>query len=603
MLDSNQLVGRTLAGKYQLLKLLGQGGMGMVFEGRNLEFGKRVAIKLIDNSHAQSAELAARLRREARAASAIESDSIVQVFDVGDDETSGVFMVMEFLVGEDLSARIRREQRIDVGTAITIAYSIARALSRAHGAGVVHRDLKPANVFLSVREDGSLQVKLLDFGISKIVADDKKSQQGGLTRMGTAIGTPHYMSPEQAQGLPDIDGRTDVWALGGLMYEMLTGNSAYPELPTYEQTIVRILTSRPTPLLQVAPWVPPSIAAIVDAALEHDLARRLPDAGSFARMLTDAAGVGRAAVSGSFAALAAQSMSHVPQPPVGQEHGSQPRIALSPPIGIQAPNSQESAPAFDLKATLPLTGEMAAMYRMAPPVLAGGAPPAPPGTSLGLGQRQPVAPDAFMRTLPMDGSSLPSLPLPTATTGGAVTVGSDSAPLRSEQPVAGVPSSSGIAWKLGLAVLLLGGAAAAFFFVRGRGGGVDAAGAASASAALESTASAPKRSDVKNDLPVDDAPTTKPLASSSVTARAKPTATVATGVANPTSKPVPTFTAPIKGGTAPTTPKGKPSSTAAPTVSAAAPTVSTAPTTAPTPTAPPTGTGIPTGGISTAYPE
>jgi serine/threonine protein kinase len=601
MLDSNQLVGRTLAGKYQLLKLLGQGGMGMVFEGRNLEFGKRVAIKLIDNSHAQSAELAARLRREARAASAIESDSIVQVFDVGDDETTGVFMVMEFLVGEDLSSRIRREQRIDVGTAITIAYSIARALARAHGAGVVHRDLKPANVFLSVREDGSLQVKLLDFGISKIVADDKKSQLGGLTRMGTAIGTPHYMSPEQAQGLPDIDGRTDVWALGGLMYEMLTGTSAYPELPTYEQTIVRILTARPTPLLQAAPWVPPAIAAIVDAALEHDLARRLPDAGSFARMLTESAGVGRAAASGSFAAIV-HAASNAPQTPLLQQvtdAGSQPRIPLSPPIGILAPSAEQSTPAFDLKATLPLSSEMAAMYRQSPPVVATGLPAASPGTAIGLGQYQAPPADAFNRTLPMDGSSLPSLSLPRATTGGAVTVGSAHAPIASEMPAAGVPSSSGIAWKLGLAVLLLGGVGAAIFVVRRGGGSVDSAAAASASAPFETKPSASTGIDSKKDEPAEEGPTTKPSASASATVSATVSATagVAT-VAVTAPKPTATVALSVKGAIAPTTtaPKGKPSSTAAPTVSAA-------PTTAPTAPTAPTGTGIPAGGISTAYPE
>jgi hypothetical protein len=309
MIDPQALVGRTLAGKYQIVGVIGVGGMGVVVEGRNLELGKRVAIKLIDKSHAQSHELAERLRREARAAAAVESDAIVAVFDVGEDADLGIFMVMEFLFGEDLQTRLHRDRLIDPLLAAQIGWRVARALARAHAAGVVHRDLKPANVFLGTREDGSLMVKVLDFGISKLLHDQRMAaaqQNPGLTRVGMAIGTPNYMSPEQAQGLPTIDHRTDVWALGGVLYEMLAGVPAYPEQATYEQTILKIMTSRPVPLSVSAPWVPPSLCAIVDAALEHELDKRIPDAGTFARRLGEAAGLEQPMMSGGFAVVSPQ---------------------------------------------------------------------------------------------------------------------------------------------------------------------------------------------------------------------------------------------------------------------------------------------------------
>ncbi|MFI5299677.1 MAG: protein kinase [Polyangiales bacterium] len=292
MSDPTSLVGLTLADKYMVRRLLGVGGMGSVYEGLNVELGKRVAIKTIDRAHAQAEELATRLRREARAAAAIESEHIVQVFDVGDDPRVGVFMVMELLSGEDLAARLDREHRLDPAVAVTIAHQIARALAKAHIAGVVHRDLKPANLFLVERDDSSLFVKILDFGISKIVTEELLAgarESRGLTRLGSAIGTPQYMSPEQAQGLPTIDHRTDVWALGCVLFEMIAGRAPYEEQPTYELTIVRILTTAPPQLTDLAPHCPPAIAAVVANALQHDWARRIPDCATFARMLVEAA--------------------------------------------------------------------------------------------------------------------------------------------------------------------------------------------------------------------------------------------------------------------------------------------------------------------------
>jgi len=279
-------IGATLAGKYEIRRMIGRGGMGAVYEGLHIDIGKRVAIKLLETEHSKAEEIAERFRREGRAASRVESEHVVQVFDVGQDATHGLYMVMEFLDGEDLAKRLERERLIDLPHAVDIAWQSARGLAKAHAAGVIHRDLKPGNIFLAQRDDGLVSVKIVDFGISKLVAAEEV--KGGITRHGSAVGTPQYMSPEQAQGFV-IDHRTDVWALGCVLYEMLAGKQAYELLENYEQTIFAIVLRKPPPLSETAPWVPAPIAAIVEKALEHDVDARIADCGTFARMLAEAA--------------------------------------------------------------------------------------------------------------------------------------------------------------------------------------------------------------------------------------------------------------------------------------------------------------------------
>ncbi len=282
-------LGATLAGKYSIRRLIGRGGMGAVYEGEHIEIGKRVAIKILDKEHSRSDEVGARFRREGRAASRVESDHVVHVFDVGNDSELGLYMVMEFLLGEDLATRLERDKLLEVGQAVEFAYQAARGLAKAHNAGVIHRDLKPANIFLSERDDGSTVVKLVDFGISKLLneAVDKDGAKGPITRWGSAIGTPQYMSPEQAQGMA-IDHRTDVWSLGAVLYEMLSGRQAYDLLENYEQTIFAIVLRKPPPLHEVAPWVPQAVSAIVEKAMEKEPEGRIVDCGTFAKMLHDA---------------------------------------------------------------------------------------------------------------------------------------------------------------------------------------------------------------------------------------------------------------------------------------------------------------------------
>src|SRR3954468_21037671 len=203
----SSLVGLAVGGKYEIRRVLGVGGMGVVCEAVHLDLGKKVAIKLIDKTMKESELIVARFRREAFALGQIQSEHIVDVFDVGADARVGLYMVMEYLPGEDLQSRLERDKRLDLTTSVMIAHQMARGLAKAHEAGVIHRDLKPANVFLTTRDNGQLLVKLLDFGVSKLVGETSSR----ITGSGAPIGTPLYMSPEQAEGKADTDGRADIW--------------------------------------------------------------------------------------------------------------------------------------------------------------------------------------------------------------------------------------------------------------------------------------------------------------------------------------------------------------------------------------------------------
>jgi serine/threonine-protein kinase len=280
----SSLVGVSLGGKYEIRRVLGAGGMGVVCEAVHVDLGKRVAIKLIDKSMKESELIVARFKREARALGQIDSEHIVEVFDVGADQRVGLYMVMEHLTGEDLAERLERDRKIDVRTAVMIGHQMARALAKAHAAGVVHRDLKPANVYLTKRDNGQMLVKLLDFGVSKIVDIPADSR---ITGQGSPIGTPLYMAPEQAEGKDDVDGRADIWSFGAVLYEALSGQSAFMDRGTYHNTLVGILTTRPKPLHEIAPWVPVKLAEVVDAMLVHDRNVRIKDAGAVTQRLLD----------------------------------------------------------------------------------------------------------------------------------------------------------------------------------------------------------------------------------------------------------------------------------------------------------------------------
>ena len=277
-----------IAGKYKLVRLIGQGGMGAVYEGRNLTTTKRCAVKLLLSPElAGNADIVKRFHREARACAVIESDHTVEVFDSGADPQTGTpYMVMELLQGEDVESLRTRLSPLSPVAAAKIVLQAATGLAKAHEAGIVHRDIKPANLFISRRDSGELIVKLLDFGIAKIKMENFAQTATGLTRTGAMLGTPLYMSPEQTKGASAVDPRTDVWSLGMVLYHLLSGSLPYPEDPSFAELMVAILTAD-IPLLQDrAPWVVPELAEVTHKAISRALDKRYLHAGEFRDALT-----------------------------------------------------------------------------------------------------------------------------------------------------------------------------------------------------------------------------------------------------------------------------------------------------------------------------
>jgi len=279
--NPDPMVGSVIAGKYELIRLLGQGGMGAVYEGRNTSTLKRCAVKVLLSAElASSGEIVQRFFREARASSVLESDHIVQIFDSGaDPATNYPYMVMELLQGEDLEHTLRRNGTLPPLVAAKLVLQAAMGLAKAHEQHTVHRDIKPANIYLTRRESGEMVVKILDFGIAKVKMEKFSETSAGLTRTGSMLGTPLYMSPEQARGAANIDVRSDVWSLGIVLYELLSGSLPYSDASSLGELMVSIITAD-LPLIQdKAAWVPPELAEIAHRAISRDINKRYKDAG------------------------------------------------------------------------------------------------------------------------------------------------------------------------------------------------------------------------------------------------------------------------------------------------------------------------------------
>lgn len=274
---------RVLAGKYHLGRMVGEGGMGAVYEAEHEGLGARVAVKLLSEAGTTDPKSLARFRREAKAMGAIRHENVVTVMDTGTDDTGVPFLVMELLEGESLAGMLRRERVLDPGLACWIVSQILSGLTAAHAVDVVHRDLKPGNIFVARRDDGSHRVKILDFGISKL---GDASATMNVTADGALVGTPNFMAPEQIRANVPIDGRVDLYATGIILYRMVCGRLPYVGT-TSEELYRRILEARPTPPRQHRPEIPPQLEAVILKAMHPDRDQRFPTAGSFAAALRE----------------------------------------------------------------------------------------------------------------------------------------------------------------------------------------------------------------------------------------------------------------------------------------------------------------------------
>src|SRR6187402_49490 len=278
-----------VAGKYRLTRLLGRGGMGAVWEGTHTSLGTRVAVKFIDAEYAESPEARSRFENEARAAARLRSRHVMEVYDHGVSDDGRPFIVMEFLQGEPLDKRLDRLGRLPARETALIVMQVCRALAKAHAANIVHRDLKPENVFLVWDdEEGTDVVKVVDFGIAKF--NDASMTSSSATRTGSVLGTPHYMSPEQARGLRSVDSRSDLWSVAVIAYRCIVGTLPF-DGEAVGDLLVKLCTA-PIPIpSQFAPDIPPAFDSWLQKALNRDPAQRFANASELAHSLAAVCGL------------------------------------------------------------------------------------------------------------------------------------------------------------------------------------------------------------------------------------------------------------------------------------------------------------------------
>ncbi len=274
--------GEVLAGKFKVVKVLGAGGMGVVIEAEHLLLERRVALKFMGPELMADPEATARFLREAKAASLIPNEHVVKILDVDSLADGTPYIVMERLYGHDLASVIEREGRLEASRAVGYVLEAMEALAHAHAKGIVHRDLKPANLFLANREDGTTLVKVLDFGIAK--SQDANGQSAGVTTSRTVLGSPRYMAPEQMQSAKAADMRADVWALGTILFELVSGRPAF-EGETLAALTVAICAGPPPSLASAFPSVPEALDRAVSACLSRPLEGRFPNVAALATAL------------------------------------------------------------------------------------------------------------------------------------------------------------------------------------------------------------------------------------------------------------------------------------------------------------------------------
>jgi serine/threonine-protein kinase len=274
------LIGRVIQGRYRISCAIGKGGMGVVYEAQHLLIGRKVAVKTLTARASLSSACVLRFRREARAAALVGNSHVVDVLDMGEFDDGSLYIVLEHLDGVHLGWAVAQERRFSASRAVRVLCQLCDALSAVHAAGIVHRDLKPENIFLIERDGEPDFVKVLDFGVCKF----KDAEGVSLTATGDTVGTPLFMAPEQVEGRTDIDHRTDIYALGAILYFLLTGRAPF-EAMTLPKLFMRICTEPPPSARAADGSVPPGLDAVVQRALSKSPELRFETCAAFRQAL------------------------------------------------------------------------------------------------------------------------------------------------------------------------------------------------------------------------------------------------------------------------------------------------------------------------------
>ena len=348
-------IGQTLGGKYEIVRLLGEGGMAFVYEANHRRLQQRVAIKLLTPEFARDPELVARFEREARGVARLRTKHVARVMDVDTTPEGVPYIVMEFLEGRDLDAELTARTRLPLAEAVDIVLQTCGGLVEAHGMGIVHRDLKPANLFLANELEGNDRVvKVLDFGISKFIGEATR-----LTSSGAVMGTVLYMSPEQVRARPGVDTRADIWALGVILYELLAGRAPWEG---HSHQIAAAIVSTDPPDLRSLAQVPDAVVAAVRTMMQREPSQR------FSTVQEVIAALGPFAPPGS---IGASIVEHVA---VGQT-GSRSRAVLGSPSAKHTIPMGSRPSALDAAAASARTAAMASTAASSSPSASLSSPP------------------------------------------------------------------------------------------------------------------------------------------------------------------------------------------------------------------------------------
>ncbi len=333
MAQSPVRVGDVVGGRFRIDRLLGSGSMGFVVAAWHLELDQPVALKLLNADVFEQGEAAARFRREVRAAARIKSEHVCRVIDVGSLESGEPYMVMELLEGNNLEEELQRRGTLPVPEAVGYMLEAVEALAEAHASGIVHRDLKPANLFIARRADRSRLLKVLDFGISKSMIDSHGPGDMSLTKTGVIIGSPLYMSPEQMRSTKDADTLSDIWALGAILFQLVTGRPPY-EGETIPELCSKLFTEDAPPPSTVRIGLPSSLDVVLHRALAREPTRRFQSVAEFGAALLEFAPAGRVHVERARRVLSARD--------------GRPSSVAPGPVSSDSPTIQASVSAVSL---------------------------------------------------------------------------------------------------------------------------------------------------------------------------------------------------------------------------------------------------------------